>query len=160
MSRRSRFRAPNRLANPVLRPLLRTRAGALIGRRLALLRYTGTRTGLPHELVVQYARDGETVWVLVGHAEQKTWWHNLRAPADVDLWLAGERIRARAMVISGRQQRAACAAGLAAYLAALPRAASSLGLPEDFGQAALSDLAERTVLVRADVLGPPSGSAA
>ena len=154
------LRLTDRLVNPVLRRLLRTRAGRAPGRRLAVLRYTGSRTGRPHELVVRYARAGSTVWVLVGSAEQKTWWHNLRAPAEVDLWLAGERVRARAMAVDGRQQPAACAAGLAAYLTAVPGAAASLGLSAEASPAALNDAAGRTVLIRADLVRPPSGTAA
>ena len=79
----------NRVANPVLRLVLRTPLGRRLGRSLAVLRYTGTRTGQPHELVCQYVRHGNTVWVLVGHAERKTWWHNLRTPARVVATLAG-----------------------------------------------------------------------
>jgi hypothetical protein len=41
----------NRLANPVLRRLLKTGAGRLPGRRLAVIRYTGVRAGRPHELI-------------------------------------------------------------------------------------------------------------
>ena len=151
------IRPTNRLVNPILRRILRTRAGRAPGRRLAVLRYRGCRTGRPHELVVGYARADSTVWVLVGDADRKTWWHNLRAPVDVDLWLAGERVAARAMVVDGRQQPAACAAGLAAYLAAVPQAAASLGLPAGPSPAALNDAAARTVLVRADLRGPSAG---
>ncbi|HEV7188660.1 MAG TPA: nitroreductase/quinone reductase family protein [Blastococcus sp.] len=118
------FWVTNRVANPVLRRVLRTRVGRRLGRGLMVLRYTGTVSGRPHELVVQYARDGDTVWVLVGQAERKTWWHNLRKPADVDLWVAGEHVRARASVVSGRTDPDGAAAGLAAYRRAVPRAAT------------------------------------
>jgi hypothetical protein len=87
-----------------------------------VLRYTGTVSGQPHELVVQYARDGDTVWVLVGQAARKTWWHNLRQPACVELWLAGEHVRARACVIPSSTDPDTAAAGLAAYRRAVPRA--------------------------------------
>jgi hypothetical protein len=150
----------NRLANPVLRRLLRSRLGRRPGRRLAVVRYTGRRTGRPHELVAQYVRDGATVWVLVGAPDRKTWWRNLRTPAEVDLWLAGERVRARAVAIEGAQQAAAVAAGLGVYLAAVPRAASAVGVPAGAGPAALARAARRAVLVRADVVDPPRGPAA
>ncbi len=121
----------NRLANPVLRRVLRTRLGRRMGRGLAVLRYTGARTGRPHELVCQYARDGDTVWVLVGRAEEKTWWRNLRIEADVQLWLAGERRAARAVAVVGSERPDAAAAGLTAYLGAVPAARRALGLPAD-----------------------------
>ena len=110
------------MANPVLRRLLRGPAGRVLGRGLMVLRYTGTVTGRPHELVVQYARDGDTVWVLVGQADRKTWWHNLRRPADVELWLAGEHVRARAAVVLGDTDPDTAATGLAAYRKVVPRA--------------------------------------
>jgi hypothetical protein len=112
----------NRVANPVLRRLLLTRPGAGLGRRLAVVCYTGRRTGAPHELVVQYVRDDETVWVLVGAADTKTWWRNLREPADVELWPAGEHHAARAMALVGTERPAECAAGLAVYRAAVTAA--------------------------------------
>jgi NAD(P)-dependent dehydrogenase (short-subunit alcohol dehydrogenase family) len=132
------FWMTNRLANPLLRRLLRTSVGRRLGRGLMVIRYTGTATGRPHELVVQYARDGDTVWVLVGEAERKTWWHNLRRPADVDLWLAGEHVRARAVVVSGGTDLTQTAAGLAAYRRAVPRAPA--------------EPSADVVLVRADIL--------
>ena len=129
----------NRVANPILRRLLRTPAGSRLGRSLMVLRYTGTVTGQPHELVVQFARDGDTVWVLVARADDKTWWHNLRRPADVELWLAGEHLTARARVVSGGTDAHVAATGLAAYRNAFPRAE---GTPSD------------VTLVRAEIKGP------
>src|SRR5215207_1366065 len=101
----------NRVANPVLRRLLRTAAGRRLGRGLLLLRYTGRRTGRPHEVVTQYARAENAVWVLVGSADRKTWWRNLRAPADVEVWLAGERLPAVAVAVVGAEAPGEGAAG-------------------------------------------------
>jgi hypothetical protein len=115
------FWITNRVANPVLRRLLRTPVGRRLGRGLMVLRYTGTVTGRPHELVVQYARDGDTVWVLVGRADRKTWWHNLRRPADLELWLAGEHVRARAVVVAGSTDPDQAGAGLTVYRRSVPR---------------------------------------
>lgn len=139
----------NRVANPLLRRLLRGPAGRHLGRGLAVLRYTGRRTGQPHELVCQYVRSGATVWVLVGRAEHKTWWRNLREPREVELWVAGEHVRARAVAVLGAEQPEEAVAGLTAYLAGMPAARRSLGLAP--GPVA-SDAAARVTLVRADVL--------
>ncbi|TFV85864.1 nitroreductase/quinone reductase family protein [Blastococcus sp. CT_GayMR16] len=152
MATSSGFWLTNRFANPVLRRLLRTSAGARLGRGLMVVRYTGTVTGRPRELVVQYARDGDTVWVLVGQADRKTWWHNLRQPADVDLWLAGKHVRARAVVVAGDAEPERAASALAAYMRAVPRAAAALGLPA--ADERIPPDAVRTVtLVRADLAG-------
>lgn len=105
----------NRVANPVLRRLLRTPLGRALGRSLAVVRYTGRRTGAPHELVCQYVRDGGHVWVVVGHADRKTWWRNLRSPAPVELWLAGRHVRGTAVAVVGAEEPEECARGLATY---------------------------------------------
>ena len=145
------FWMTNRVANPVLRRLLRTRAGRVLGRRLAVLRYTGRRTGRPRELVCTYARDGATVWVLVAGSERKVWWRNLREPAQVELRLGGEHVRAQAVALEGDERPQECATGLAVYLAAVPQARRSLGLPAGADETAIAEAARRAVLVRADI---------
>ena len=146
------FWLTNRVANPVLRRVLRTPLGRRLGRGLAVLRYTGRRTGTPHELVCQYARDGDTVWVLVGAADRKTWWRNLRDGADVDLWLAGEHVRARAVAVEGAVAPEEAAAGLRAYLAAVPAAARTLGLARQSPPDEVARAAARATLVRATLI--------
>ena len=76
--------------------------------------------------------------MLVGRADRKNWWHNLRRPAHVDLWLAGEHVRARALVISGSTDPAQATAGLAVYRRAMPHATATPA---------------RVTLVRADITG-------
>jgi hypothetical protein len=149
------FRLTNRVANPVLLRLLRTRAGRVLGRRLAVLRYTGVRTGRPHELVTMYARTGPTVWIAVGGAEHKSWWRNLTVPADVDLWLAGRRVRARAVAVEGGRQPDEARRGLEAYLAGMPVAARSLGVRNRRDPDQVAAAAARGVLVRAEVAAGP-----
>jgi hypothetical protein len=63
----------NHLANPLLRPLLHGPAGHRLGRHLALIRYRGRRTGRSYELPVQYARDGDHLWILPGAPGRKNW---------------------------------------------------------------------------------------
>jgi hypothetical protein len=128
----------NRVADPVLRRLLRTPLGPGLGRSLAVVRYTGLRTGAPHELVCQYVRNGERVWIMVGQADRKTWWRNLRARAPVDLWLAGRRVRAAAVAVVGLEDPEECGRGIASYATRVPRA----------GALPVSDV----VMVRADLL--------
>ena len=103
----------NHLANPVLRALLHGPAGRQLGRRLALIRYRGRRTGHFYELPVQYARDGDHIWILPGAPEHKIWWRNLRGGADVELVLAGHAVHGHATVI-GPSQQPQFADGLAA----------------------------------------------
>ena len=122
------FWTTNRVANPVLGRLLRTPLGLElgVGRSPAVARYTGRRTGGPHELIRQYVRDGDRVWILAGQADRTTWWRNLRVSAPVDRWLAGRPARETAVAVVGREDPEECRRGLGAYSMRLPRAGAPL----------------------------------
>jgi hypothetical protein len=66
-------------------PLLRR----LADRQVCELRFTGVKTGRPVVLPVMYARRADRVVVLVGGADQKTWWRNFTRPNAVRVLLAG-----------------------------------------------------------------------
>jgi F420H(2)-dependent quinone reductase len=66
-------------------PLLRR----LADRQVCELRFAGVRTGRPVVLPVMYARRADRVVVLVGGADQKTWWRNFARPTAVRVLLAG-----------------------------------------------------------------------
>jgi deazaflavin-dependent oxidoreductase (nitroreductase family) len=134
------FWVTRRLVNPILRPLLRGPLGRRLGRRLAVLRYRGRRTGKVHELVVQYAGDGDRVWIVPGQPERKRWWRNMLAPRRVDVWRAGRRRTGIARVLPGAGDGEA-AEGLRAYRAVFPR------------------MVQAPVLVRIDLDPAPSGGA-
>jgi hypothetical protein len=144
------FLLTNHVANPVLRPLLKSRVGKTIGKRLAVIRYRGRRTGREHELVVQYARENDHVWVMPGRPELKTWWRNLRRPAGVTVWLAGRRYDGSAVAIDGRENPIEGSDAARRYLAELPQARKALHLGETTDPAAI---APSIVIVRIDLLG-------
>ena len=85
-----RFAITNVVANRFVIPVLRSRAGRRLGRRLAVVEYMGRRSGKRHRLVTQYVTDGRTVTIAVGMSERKTWWRNFQATHPVRLRLAGE----------------------------------------------------------------------
>jgi hypothetical protein len=83
-------RRPLAIANAFTRwvlhvPLLRR----LADRQVCELRFAGAKTGRPVVLPVMYARRADRVVVLVGGADQKTWWRNFTRPAAVRVLLAG-----------------------------------------------------------------------
>jgi hypothetical protein len=84
-----KFFMTNDVANRVLIPLLNSRSGESLGRRVAVVEYLGRRTGTRHQLVTQYTVDGTTVRIGVGMAERKTWWRNFEEPHPIRLRLAG-----------------------------------------------------------------------
>ena len=130
------FWVTNHLANPILRPLLRGPLGSRLGRRLGVLRYRGRRSGQARELVVQYVRDGDRVWVMPGQPNRKQWWHNMREPMPVELWLAGQNLHGVASAISDRDQPTDVVDALTVYRTVFPRARNAGG---------------STVMVRIDV---------
>jgi F420H(2)-dependent quinone reductase len=147
----------NRLANPVMRPLLRSLVGRRLGTHLALIRYRGRRTGRVYELPVQYARVGNRVWILPGSPEHKTWWRNLRNEVDVELLLAGVRLLGKAVALEGAQHADEVATGLTAYVKAMPRAGRALGLSvstaSDPTDADIRRISRDIVLVRVNLGG-------
>ena len=149
----------NRVVNPVLLRLLRTRAGRALGSHLAALRYTGVRTGRQRELVVGYARSGPTVWIVVGQPQSKRWWRNLAAPAEVTLWLAGRRVQGRAVAVEGASQPDEARRGLAAYLDRMPAAARAFGISDRADAGQLAAAAARALLVRVDLHPDPDAAA-
>ena len=144
----------NHLANPILRRLLRGPAGHRLSRHLALIRYPGRRTGRLYELPVQYARDGNSIWILPGSPEHKTWWRSLRGGADVNLVLAGRDMHGHATVID-RSQQPEFGEGLTVYLHAVPQARRAVGLPKraspSTGDTDLRQISATTVLVHVEL---------
>ncbi len=79
------------VVNPRLAELLRSpRWGPGVGRHLALLSYTGRRSGRSISTPVGYRRTGDVVTITVGAPGAKTWWRNfLGDGGPVGLRLAG-----------------------------------------------------------------------
>jgi hypothetical protein len=87
-SARGSFALTNLVANRLLIPLLKSRAGRRLGRRLAVVEYLGRRSGQPRRLVTQYVIAGNTVHINVGMSDRKTWWRNFTPGHPLRLQLA------------------------------------------------------------------------
>jgi hypothetical protein len=74
---RAPFLAMNRMVNPVLRAVLRSPVHRLGSGRVALITYTGRRTGRRHTIPVFYRDKGDEVTIAVGWPERKVWWRSL-----------------------------------------------------------------------------------
>lgn len=99
-----KFFMRNGVANRVVIPILKSRAGKRLGRRLVVVEYLGRRTGLRRQLVTQYVTEGRTVSIRVGMAQRKTWWRNFREPHPVRLRLAGADHQASAHLVRDGNQ--------------------------------------------------------
>lgn len=115
----------NHLANPVVRLVLRSPFHRLLSSAVMLLTYRGRRSGRSYTMPVQYARAGDTVYVVPGWSARKTWWRNLRGGAPVQLRVQGRILSGRAEVLAGRDDTEAIATGLTHYLRRFPRAAQA-----------------------------------
>ncbi len=69
-----------------------------IGRSVALLTFTGRRSGKTYTIPVSYHREDGTV-ILVTKRQRK-WWHNFETAADVELRLAGKMYTGTAEVMT------------------------------------------------------------
>lgn len=52
------------------------RLGGLVNRNIAMLTYSGRRSGKRISIPVAYRRDGDEVFISVNLPEAKTWWRN------------------------------------------------------------------------------------
>ncbi len=112
----------NRVANPVVRTMLRSPLHPLLSRWLLVVAYIGRRSRRTYSVPVQYASAGDDVYVFPGVAERKRWWRNLRGGAQVRLRLRGRELQATADVLTPEGDREDLVRGLAVYLGRFPRA--------------------------------------
>ncbi len=67
----------NRVVNPALRAILRSPAHWLASGRVALITYTGRRSGREYTIPCFYRDRGDEVTIAVGWPDRKVWWRNL-----------------------------------------------------------------------------------
>jgi deazaflavin-dependent oxidoreductase (nitroreductase family) len=136
-----------RIGNWFVKLVLRSPFHGMMSGFLMLITYRGRRSGTEYTLPVGYHHDGEAVTVLVGRAADKAWWRNLRGGAPVTLRLRGDTIGGHADVVTGAEAERA----MAAYFAAVPRAAGAFGVVTEGGQLdpeALAEALRRIPVVR------------
>ena len=102
-------------------------------------------------------RESDTIWVLPGRPERKTWWRNLRSGAPVRMHVDGADVAGTALAISGDADPEEVARGLRIYLRRTPAAARAVGVAADASDEDLHAAAARRVLVRIQL--QPAGAA-
>ena len=73
----SGFAILNRAINPLVGWLIRSPLHRLASQRLALITYTGRRSGRRYTIPVGYQMDGLQVTITVGSPDRKVWWRSL-----------------------------------------------------------------------------------
>lgn len=76
---------------------------AWVGRQVALLGFSGRRSGQSYTIPVSYQRDGDTVTVVT--KKVRRWWRNFETPAEVELRLIGFSTRARQKSLRSTKKR-------------------------------------------------------
>lgn len=96
----------------------------MVGQGVALISFTGRRTGKRYTIPVSYHREDETVTVIT--KRERKWWHNFESPTEVELRLAGRRYRGEAVIEAGDDETVDF---MVAYLEKRPIDAKAYGLP-------------------------------
>ncbi|MGA2112603.1 MAG: hypothetical protein ABSG98_10725 [Anaerolineales bacterium] len=147
----------NHFGNPLVGLILSSPLHPLLSQSLLVLSYRGRKSGKRFDIPVEYAQSGETLCILPGRPEQKTWWRNFRGGTPVDILLRGHRLHGLASLLDGREDAFALAQALAIYLRRFPASSASFGVHPDpegkFESAELSRVAKCLVIVRVQVEG-------
>lgn len=98
----------------------------MIGQGVALLTFTGRRSGTRYTIPVSYDRDGDTVTIIT--KKVRNWWHNFESPADVAIRLAGRDHTGTATIWSGDER---ILSYMEEFLARRPIDAKAYGLDKD-----------------------------
>jgi hypothetical protein len=90
--RRRGFAIVNRAINPLVKSLIRSPLHWPASRRLALITYTGRRSGRRYTIPVGYEMADLHVTITVGSPDRKVWWQSLTGTgAPVELVVRGRR---------------------------------------------------------------------
>lgn len=138
----------NRLLNPAVRRLLRSPLHRIASGNIAILHFTGRRSGRRLDTPLSYVREGDTVMFL---SNQNThWWKNFRGgKAPVEVEIAGVRYPGTAVLYEGDSEPLRDA--VTRFISALPRDAVVYGIKLDRNKqpvaSSVATAAPRLVLV-------------
>ena len=98
----------------------------MMGQGVALLSFTGRKTGKHYTIPVSYHREGDIVTVIT--KRQRKWWHNFETPLEVELRLAGRNFAGKAEARSSDEETLEF---MISYLEKRPIDAKAYGLKKD-----------------------------
>ena len=142
----------NKIVNPLVDLILRSRLHKLVSNTLLLITYCGRKTGREYRLPVQYAQAGDAIYIVPAMPEEKTWWRNLKKAAPVQLTLRGQSVAGNAKVLKPDTNEDAIIAGFDVYLRRFPAMAKVNGIRAEadgsFGAEELREAAAKAVIIR------------
>jgi len=136
------------LLNPLMRVLLRSPLHGITSHNIAIVHFTGIKSGRSLSTPLSYTREGNTVRLL--SSTNTSWWRNFRgSEVSVELEIARQRYRGRARLYQGDCEP--LRAGVRRFIGALPRDAKVYGIALDEERkplaSSLAVVAPRLVLV-------------
>ena len=117
-----------KIANPIVKALLRSPLHRIASGSLTLLHFTGRKSGRRYTTPLSYVRKRDTVWLLSAHSTR--WWMNLRggdAPVALEIARTTYTGKARLWETDNTELRDR----VRRYLSALPRDAKVYGIKLD-----------------------------
>ena len=136
------------LLNPVMRTLLRSPLHWITSKNIAILHFSGRKSGRKLSTPLSYTQEGSTVRLL--SSSETHWWRNLRGgetPGDIEI--ARRRLSGTAVLFEGDSEP--LREGVRRFISALPRDAKVYGLQFDeernLRESSLASIAPRMVLV-------------
>ena len=117
-----------RVANPVVKALLRSPIHGLASGTIALLHFRGRKSGRPFVTPLSYVRENDCIGLMSAHSTR--WWMNLRdEDTPVSIEIARQTYTGRARLWDGDSE--ALRDRVRRYLSALPRDAAVYGIQLD-----------------------------
>jgi endonuclease YncB( thermonuclease family) len=113
-------------ANSVVERILQSPVHRVLSGSTILVRYRGRRTGGEHTLPVQYADTHQGLVVMVGHADDKSWWRNFTEMGQAQVLLRGTWVPMTAHALLGAEDPDAVTPLLRAYATRFPKVVRSL----------------------------------
>jgi deazaflavin-dependent oxidoreductase (nitroreductase family) len=84
--------------------LYRLGLGPLIASHIMILTTRGRKTGLLRHTPIEYARDGDTIYVISAWGERADWYRNLQAHPHATLQIGNWHFAAKARFLTGREE--------------------------------------------------------
>jgi deazaflavin-dependent oxidoreductase (nitroreductase family) len=85
--------------NPILMWILKSQFHGWMSANTLIIAYHGRKSGREYTLPVQYVQHDNKLYIVPGYAEKKTWWKNFRQEMDVRVWLMGEAVDGKGVLM-------------------------------------------------------------
>lgn len=144
-----------KIVNPLVRLILRSPLHGLMSDTLLLITYRGHKTGREYSLPVQYVQTGQTIYIMPGMPERKTWWRNLKETSPVQITLRGQFLAGHATVLKPTSDSESILEGLCLFLRRFPEMAKvhhiGIGADRNFIAAELQQAAKQAVIIHVEL---------